>query len=69
MIKAIGVGMNQSALPTRFIRETDIDVVLIAGRYSLLDQSAAVDLLPARKKRTLQLLRQEFSILEYWPIP
>lgn len=47
LIKSIGVGMNQSAIPTRFIKETDIDVVLIAGRYSLLDQSAAVDLLPA----------------------
>ncbi len=46
-IKAIGVGMNQSAIPTRFVRETSIDFVLIAGRYTLLDQSAAEDLLPA----------------------
>jgi len=46
IIKAIGIGMNQSAIPTRFVNETDIDLVLIAGRYSLLDQSAAKDLLP-----------------------
>lgn len=47
IVKAIGIGMNQSAIPTRFVNETDIDLVLIAGRYSLLDQSAAKDLLPA----------------------
>jgi D-threo-aldose 1-dehydrogenase len=47
LIKAIGVGMNQCAIPTRFVNETDIDVVLIAGRYTLLDQSAESDLLPA----------------------
>lgn len=46
VVKAIGVGMNQSALPARFVRETDIDVVLLAGRYTLLDQSALADLLP-----------------------
>ena len=31
----------------RFVRETDIDCVLVAGRYSLLDDRAAVSLLPA----------------------
>jgi D-threo-aldose 1-dehydrogenase len=51
VIGAIGVGMNQSAVPTRFVTETDIDVVLLAGRYTLLDQSGADDLLPAAQKR------------------
>lgn len=40
VIGAIGVGMNEPSLPARFVTETDIDVVLIAGRYTLLDQSA-----------------------------
>lgn len=40
VVRAIGVGMNQPGLPARFVTETDIDVVLIAGRYTLLDQSA-----------------------------
>ena len=31
--------MNQSAMLTRFVRETDVDVVMVAGRYTLLDQS------------------------------
>ncbi|MEV0621244.1 aldo/keto reductase [Nonomuraea sp. NPDC050404] len=38
-IRAIGVGMNQWQAPLRFVRETDIDVVMLAGRYTLLDQS------------------------------
>lgn len=56
LIKAIGVGMNQSAVPTRFINETDIDMVLIAGRYTLLDQSAALDLLPAALNRGVDVI-------------
>ena len=51
VLGAIGVGMNQSAVPTRFVTETDIDVVLLAGRYTLLDQSGADDLLPAAEAR------------------
>ncbi|TDD38415.1 aldo/keto reductase [Nonomuraea terrae] len=39
VVRAIGVGMNQWEAPLRFVRETDIDVVMLAGRYTLLDQS------------------------------
>ncbi|BBC38748.1 Aldo/keto reductase [Streptomyces graminofaciens] len=51
VIGAIGVGMNQSALPARFLRETDIDVVLLAGRYTLLEQDSLADLLPEAAAR------------------
>lgn len=51
VIGAIGTGMNQSALPARFVRETDIDLVMLAGRFSLLDQGALDDLLPAALDR------------------
>ncbi|WP_329466920.1 aldo/keto reductase [Streptomyces sp. NBC_01431] len=47
VIGAIGAGMNQSAMLTRFLRETAADVVMLAGRYTLLDQSALDDVLPA----------------------
>jgi D-threo-aldose 1-dehydrogenase len=47
VVGAIGVGMNQNAVPLRFVRETDIDAVLLAGRWTLLDQSGLADLLPA----------------------
>ncbi|MFF9060770.1 aldo/keto reductase [Streptomyces sp. NPDC014882] len=51
VVGAIGAGMNQTALLTRFVRDTDVDVVLCAGRYTLLDQSALTDLLPAARER------------------
>lgn len=46
VIRAVGLGMNQAGLPARLVAETDLDCVLIAGRYTLLDQSAADELLP-----------------------
>ena len=39
VISAVGVGMNQWQAPLRFVRETDIDVVMLAGRWTLLDRS------------------------------
>ena len=40
VIKGIGVGMNICSYGTKAVKEMDLDVILIAGRYSLLDQSA-----------------------------
>jgi D-threo-aldose 1-dehydrogenase len=56
IIKAIGVGMNQCETPTRVIKETDIDMVLIAGRYSLLDQKALEGLLPTALERNVDII-------------
>ena len=56
IIKAIGVGMNQCETPTRVIKETDIDMVLIAGRYSLLDQKALEGLLPVALERNVDII-------------
>ncbi|HWG27120.1 aldo/keto reductase [Actinospica sp.] len=56
VLRAIGVGMNQNAVPARFVTETDIDVVLLAGRYTLLDQSAAEGLLPAAEARGVTIV-------------
>ncbi|MGK5555584.1 aldo/keto reductase [Actinomadura kijaniata] len=51
VVGAIGAGMNRTAMLTRFVRRLDLDVVLCAGRYTLLDQSALADLLPACAER------------------
>ncbi len=40
VVKAIGLGMNHVAILERFVRDTDIDCVLVAGRYSLLNDDA-----------------------------
>ncbi|MEV6396089.1 aldo/keto reductase [Streptomyces sp. NPDC051907] len=50
-VGAIGAGMNQADMLARFVRDTDVDAVLCAGRYTLLDQSALVELLPEAAAR------------------
>jgi len=39
VIGAVGVGMNQAEMPARFVAAGLVDCVLLAGRYTLLDQS------------------------------
>ncbi|MEN0083215.1 MAG: aldo/keto reductase [Leifsonia sp.] len=56
VIGAIGAGMNQSAMLTEFVRRCDVDVVMVAGRYTLLDQSAGADLLPAAAERGVSVV-------------
>ncbi len=51
VVGAIGAGMNQSAMLTRLVQDYDVDIVMCAGRYTLMDQSAASDLLPAAEGR------------------
>ncbi|WP_327319676.1 aldo/keto reductase [Streptomyces sp. NBC_01235] len=56
VVGAIGAGMNQAEMLTRFVRETDVDVVLCAGRYTLLDQRARTELLPAAVERGVSVI-------------
>jgi D-threo-aldose 1-dehydrogenase len=51
VIRSYGAGMNQSAMLTRFVEQTDLDIIMCAGRYTLLDPSAERDLLPAARAR------------------
>ena len=55
-VRAIGAGMNQAAMLTRFVTDTDVDAVLVAGRYTLLDKSAARELLPAALRRGVSVI-------------
>lgn len=47
VVRAIGAGMNRSGMLARFLTDTDVDAVLCAGRYTLLEQGALHALLPA----------------------
>ncbi|MFF0344510.1 aldo/keto reductase [Kribbella sp. NPDC004875] len=51
LVRAIGFGMNHSAPLAAFVDEYDVDVVLIAGRFSLLDHDAMGTLLPLCRRR------------------
>ena len=45
-VKAIGVGVNDCESCIRFARAGDFDAMLLAGRYSLLEQPALDEFLP-----------------------
>ncbi|MBX4862899.1 aldo/keto reductase [Rhizobium sophorae] len=55
-VKAIGVGVNESDVATRFIRVGTFDAVMMAGRYTLLDRGAEVDLLPEAKRQGVEIV-------------
>jgi D-threo-aldose 1-dehydrogenase len=40
LIRAVGAGMNQAPMLLEFARHADVDCFLLAGRYTLLDQTA-----------------------------
>lgn len=55
-IAAVGAGMNQWEMLYDFARALDFDCFLLAGRYTLLDQSALPRLLPECEKRGISIL-------------
>lgn len=50
-VSAVGVGSMTSDALARSVREADLDIIMIAGRYTLLEQPAAADVLPACHER------------------
>lgn len=58
VVGAISVGMNQAEMLTRFVREVGdrLDCVMLAGRYTLLDQSGLTELLPLCAERGVSVL-------------
>lgn len=50
-VTAIGAGMNDAALLSELVRQTELDVVMLAGRYTLLEQGGLDDLLPLCQER------------------
>jgi D-threo-aldose 1-dehydrogenase len=47
LVGAVGLGTNDVAVVLQVLAEADLDVLMLAGRYSLLDHSALPELLPA----------------------
>ncbi|HEV2784542.1 MAG TPA: aldo/keto reductase [Actinophytocola sp.] len=56
VVSRIGAGMNQWQMLERFVRETDIDTVMLAGRYTLLEQTALDSMLPLCVQRGVSVL-------------
>jgi D-threo-aldose 1-dehydrogenase len=55
VIRAIGCGMNEWQMPLRFIERFDLDIILLAGRYTLLDHSGLSEFLPACVERNVKI--------------
>ena len=56
VISAVGAGMNQTAALETFARETDPDLFLLAGRYTLLEQGALSSFLPLCEQRGIAVV-------------
>lgn len=53
---ALGVGMNSVEPLVRFANEADFDVFLLAGRYTLLEQTAMDELFPLAQARGISIV-------------
>lgn len=51
VVKAIGFGVNEADVLAEAVRRTDCDAVLLAGRYTLLEQDPLDQLLPMCQER------------------
>ena len=56
VIKGIGLGLNDPAYMARFLKDGDFDCVLMAGRYSLLEQPALAEVLPLAAKKNVGVM-------------
>ncbi len=56
VIKAIGLGVNEWQVCEDILRHVDLDVVLLAGRYTLLEQTALDTFLPLCERRGVSVL-------------
>jgi D-threo-aldose 1-dehydrogenase len=51
VVRAIGVGVNSCGVCLDFLATAELDCLLLAGRYSLLDRQAELALLPECERR------------------
>jgi D-threo-aldose 1-dehydrogenase len=56
LVKAIGIGMNWCPTSVAIMKETDLNIALIAGRFTLLDQSAQAELYPLALAKKVSII-------------
>ncbi|MFM8354885.1 MAG: aldo/keto reductase, partial [Gammaproteobacteria bacterium] len=54
--QAVGIGVNEVDVCLQVLADADIDVILLAGRYTLLEQGALNALLPACQRRSISVV-------------
>ena len=55
-IRAIGVGVNETGVVMDILAHADLDIVLLSGRYTLIEQGALDDLLPLCVARNIGVI-------------
>jgi D-threo-aldose 1-dehydrogenase len=55
-VRGIGIGINESDVAVRFLEAGSFDVVMIAGRYTLLEQGALDRLLPLAEAQKVEVV-------------
>ena len=55
LIKAVGIGINHAEQALQIMKGTDLDIALIAGRYTLLDQISHRELFPYALSRNIDI--------------
>lgn len=55
-VRAIGLGVNEWQICEQVLGHADLDVVLLAGRYTLLEQTALTSFLPLCQQRSVAVL-------------
>src|SRR5215471_17412459 len=56
VVAGIGVGVNEAEMCVRFAQAGSFDVMLLAGRYSLLEQPALTEFLPLAQQQGIGVL-------------
>jgi D-threo-aldose 1-dehydrogenase len=56
VLTGVGLGMNFADVLAGFVRRADVNVVMIAGRYTLLEQPALDELLPLCEERGVRVM-------------
>ena len=55
-VRAIGFGLNHAGTAERLLEETDPDIILLAGRYTLIEHSDALPFLAACAERNVAVM-------------
>jgi len=56
VLRGIGLGMNFDRVLAEFVRRSDVDTIMVAGRYTLLEQPALDELLPLCEERGVRVV-------------
>lgn len=55
-VRAIGLGVNETEICVELLQRCELDCILLAGRYTLLEQPALAELLPLCERRAVSII-------------